>query len=97
MDFPEYVSKNIADIGIIGVDMIAECSSDVEPFLDLEFGYIRLVFVVSEKSSVARSQRCVGDSWVFQYLQIVFFICQELMSPSLRLMVHVNLTRARCH
>ena len=52
IDIPEYVAKGVADIGITGVDMVAERGSDVETLLDLRFGSARLVLAVPEKSLV---------------------------------------------
>lgn len=53
IDIPEYVAKGVADIGITGVDMVAERGSDVETLLDLRFGSARLVLAVPEKSPVS--------------------------------------------
>jgi ATP phosphoribosyltransferase len=50
LDILEYVPKNVVDICITGVDMIAEYRSNVEFFLVLRFGYARSAFVVLEKS-----------------------------------------------
>ena len=52
IDIPEYVAKGVADIGITGLDMIAERRADVEPILDLKFGGARLVLAVPEASAV---------------------------------------------
>lgn len=52
IDIPEYVAKGVADIGITGIDMVAERDSDVEVLLDLKFGSARLVLAVPEKSPV---------------------------------------------
>ncbi|MDU9376907.1 ATP phosphoribosyltransferase [Methanocorpusculaceae archaeon Sp1] len=52
IDIPEYVAKGVADIGITGIDMVAERGSDVSIMLDLKFGSARLVLAVPEKSPV---------------------------------------------
>lgn len=60
IDIPEYVAKGVADIGITGVDMVAERSSDVEILLNLMFGSARLVLAVPEKSPVQTLQDLNG-------------------------------------
>ncbi len=60
IDIPEYVAKGVADIGITGVDMVAERGSDVEILLDLKFGSARLVLAVPEKSPVRSVQDMNG-------------------------------------
>ncbi len=60
IDIPEYVAKGVADIGITGVDMVAERGSDVEVLLDLKFGSARLVLAVPEKSPVRSVQDMNG-------------------------------------
>lgn len=60
IDIPEYVAKGVADIGITGVDMVAERGSDVEILLDLKFGSARLVLAVPEKSPVRSVQDMHG-------------------------------------
>lgn len=52
IDIPAYVAKGVADIGITGLDMIAERRADVELLLDLKFGGARLVIAVPEASGV---------------------------------------------
>ncbi len=52
IDIPEYVAKGVADIGITGLDMVAERRSAVVPLLDLKFGKARLVLAVPENSPV---------------------------------------------
>ena len=58
IDIPEYVAKGVADIGITGLDMIAERRADVEPILDLKFGGARLVLAVPEASAVREGIVC---------------------------------------
>jgi len=52
IDIPEYVAKGVADIGITGVDMVAERGSTVKNILDLKFGKATLVLAVPENSPV---------------------------------------------
>ncbi len=41
-DIPTYVEYGAADIGVVGMDILAESKSNVYEFLDLGFGYCRL-------------------------------------------------------
>ncbi|WP_255332871.1 ATP phosphoribosyltransferase [Methanocalculus taiwanensis] len=50
IDIPEYVAQGVADIGITGLDMVAERGSDVLELLDLKIGHARLVAAVPEDS-----------------------------------------------
>jgi ATP phosphoribosyltransferase len=50
IDIPEYVTQGVADIGITGLDMVAERGSDVLELLDLKMGRARLVVAVPEDS-----------------------------------------------
>lgn len=50
IDIPEYVTQGVADIGITGLDMVAERGSDVLELLDLRMGRARLVVAVPEDS-----------------------------------------------
>lgn len=52
IDIPEYVAKGVADLGITGIDMVAERGSDVEVLMDLKFGSAKLVIAVPEKSDI---------------------------------------------
>ncbi|HJJ95750.1 MAG TPA: ATP phosphoribosyltransferase [Methanocorpusculum sp.] len=52
IDIPEYVAKGVADIGITGLDMVAERGSPVTPILDLNFGKATLVVAVPEDSPI---------------------------------------------
>ncbi|MDO5845356.1 MAG: ATP phosphoribosyltransferase [Methanocorpusculum sp.] len=52
IDIPEYVAKGVADIGITGLDMVAERRADIVPLLDLQFGSARLVVAVPDNSPV---------------------------------------------
>jgi ATP phosphoribosyltransferase len=42
MDVPIYVSKGIADVGIVGKDVLLESDGEVNELTDLEFGACRL-------------------------------------------------------
>lgn len=50
IDIPEYVAQGVADLGITGLDMVAERGSDVLELLDLKMGQARLIVAVPEDS-----------------------------------------------
>jgi ATP phosphoribosyltransferase len=52
IDIPEYVANGAADMGITGLDMVAERSVDVEELIDLQFGRASMVVAVPDESPV---------------------------------------------
>lgn len=60
IDIPEYVAKGVADIGITGLDMVAERRADVDAIFDLGFGKARLVVAVPESSGISSIQEMNG-------------------------------------
>lgn len=50
-DIPEYVADGAADVGITGLDLVAESGRDVAELLDLGFGRCRLSVAVPEASA----------------------------------------------
>lgn len=51
-DIPEYVADGAADVGITGLDLVAESGRDVHELMDLGFGRCRLAVAVPEASGV---------------------------------------------
>jgi len=52
-DIPEYVADGAADLGITGLDQVAEAGhDDVQSLLDLEFGECRLVLAAPEDGDI---------------------------------------------
>ncbi len=45
-EIPTFVSNGLYDIGITGRDWVTEADADVKVLLDLEYGYVRLVYVI---------------------------------------------------
>jgi ATP phosphoribosyltransferase len=45
-EIPTFVSNGLYDIGITGRDWVTEANADVKVLLDLEYGYVRLVYVI---------------------------------------------------
>ena len=59
-DIPEYVQDGAADVGITGLDLIAETGADVDVILDLKFGRAKLVLAVPDDSPIASPQDLNG-------------------------------------
>ena len=51
-DVTEFVADGVADAGVTGWDLVAESDRPVDPLLDLEFGYCRLVVAAREDSKI---------------------------------------------
>ncbi|MEM1941671.1 MAG: ATP phosphoribosyltransferase [Candidatus Nitrosocaldus sp.] len=45
-EIPTFVSNGLYDIGITGKDWVTETSADVKIMLDLEYGWVRLVYAI---------------------------------------------------
>ncbi len=60
IDIPEYVAKGVADIGITGLDMVAERRVDVACLLDLKFGSAKLVLAVPHESAITSVENMNG-------------------------------------
>jgi ATP phosphoribosyltransferase len=45
-EIPTFVSNGLYDIGITGKDWVVETSADVKVMLNLEYGYVRLVYAI---------------------------------------------------
>jgi ATP phosphoribosyltransferase len=55
-DIPEYVADGVADLGIVGRNLLYEYGRPVEEILPLHFGYCRLVIAVPDESPVERPE-----------------------------------------
>jgi ATP phosphoribosyltransferase len=51
-DIPRYVQDGVADLGIVGANIVAEQGADVETLASLGFGRCRLVISVPERSAI---------------------------------------------
>lgn len=49
-DIPEYVQDGVADLGIVGSNLLNESNARVESLLSLDFGYCSLAIAVPEQS-----------------------------------------------
>ena len=59
-DIPEFIERGAIDIGITGLDQVAESGYDLVDVMDLEFGFCRLSVAVPEGSPV-RSVQDIKD------------------------------------
>ena len=50
-EIPTFVSNGLYDIGITGKDWVTETSADVKVMLDLEYGWVRLVYAIPKSSN----------------------------------------------
>jgi ATP phosphoribosyltransferase len=66
-DIPEYVADGVADIGIVGRNLIHEYSQPVEEILPLGFGYCSLVVAVPNESPVQRPEDLTGAKIATSY------------------------------
>ncbi len=51
-DIPEYVELGAADVGVTGLDLVAETACKVEKLLDLKYGQCKLVVAAPEHSGI---------------------------------------------
>lgn len=49
-DIPKFVSDGVADLGVTGQDVIAECDVTVDEIMELQFGKCKMVVAVKEES-----------------------------------------------
>lgn len=54
-EIPVYVSEGLIDIGITGIDWIAEVNADVKTLLRLDYGFVRLVLAIPKEHKYIRT------------------------------------------
>ena len=59
-DVPELVDDGVADLGITGVDLLAEFGTDLEVLLELGFGRCRLAAAVPNASDLSKIEDFAG-------------------------------------
>lgn len=59
-DIPELVSDGVADVGITGIDLIAEFGGDLDVLVDLGFGKCRLAAAVPQSSGLTKIEDFAG-------------------------------------
>ncbi|MCS7141328.1 MAG: ATP phosphoribosyltransferase [Candidatus Nitrosocaldus sp.] len=60
-EIPTFVSNGLYDIGITGRDWVAETSADVKTMLDLEYGWVRLVYAIPKSSNYNSLAEMLSD------------------------------------
>ena len=63
-DIPGFVEAGAADVGVTGLDLVAESGCRVEKLLDLGFGRCKLVVAVPENSRIASVEDIPADARV---------------------------------
>src|SRR5579884_1197307 len=59
-DIPEYVADGVADLGIVGRNLVFEFGRPVEELLELGFGYCSLVIAVPDESGITSATELAG-------------------------------------
>lgn len=70
-DIPEYVQDGVADLGIVGSNVLDERDVNVERLLPLDFGYCALSIAIPETSSYTSVQELNGKKIATSYPQIL--------------------------
>lgn len=70
-DIPEYVRDGIADLGIVGKNVVEECGVDVEALADLDFGFCSLCIAAPEKSAIKNRKDVQGKRIATSYPKIL--------------------------
>lgn len=76
-DIPEYVQDGIADLGIVGANVIVESERKVEEVLDLDFGYCRLSIAVPEGEEYENIEELEGKRIATSYPVILQSVLEE--------------------
>ncbi|MBC8145826.1 MAG: ATP phosphoribosyltransferase [bacterium] len=66
-DIPEYVQDGVADLGIVGENIVIESRADVRTLAPLGFGRCRLMICVPEQSAMASIADLVGKRIATSY------------------------------
>jgi ATP phosphoribosyltransferase len=66
-DIPEYVRDGVADLGIVGTNVLRESQVPVEELIKLDFGYCNLVIAVPELSPYTSVQELDGKRIATSY------------------------------
>jgi ATP phosphoribosyltransferase len=66
-DIPEYVADGVADIGVVGRNLLFEYGRPVEEILPLHFGYCQLVVAVPDESPVQKPEDLAGSRIATSY------------------------------
>lgn len=76
-DIPEYVRQGVADFGIVGENVIAECGIALRIVQKLSFGNCRLVIAVPETSTIQSIQDLAGERIATSYPNLLRMFLQE--------------------
>ena len=59
-DIPEMIADEVADLGITGIDLLAENGSDLPVLAELGYGYCKLVAAVPRASEIEKLEEFAG-------------------------------------
>ncbi len=71
-DIPEYVQDGVADIGIVGEDVVIEKEADVEMIKKLAYGKCRLILAGPEDGNIPELDQLDGKRIATSYPKILF-------------------------
>lgn len=66
-DIPEYVADGVADLGIVGRNLVFEYEHPVEELLPLGFGYCALIVAVPHEAPIERPENLAGSKIATSY------------------------------
>lgn len=70
-DIPEFVSRGVADFGIVGKNVLKEGEADVESIMPLSFGICRLAIAVPADSSIKKLEDLEGERIATTYPRLL--------------------------
>ncbi|MDR2944616.1 MAG: ATP phosphoribosyltransferase [Methanosarcinales archaeon] len=69
-DIPLFVEEGTADLGITGLDLVAERKADVDCLIDLKYGSSRLVLAVPETSDIQKPEQLSGKRVATEFPEV---------------------------
>lgn len=83
-DIPEYVSRGVADFGIVGQNVLAEKGVNLKVLKKLDFGKCRLMIVVPANSNIKKPQDLGGERIATSYPKLLAdYLKQEKLEAAI--------------
>jgi ATP phosphoribosyltransferase len=103
-DIPEFVSRGVADFGIVGQNVLLEERADIELIRNLDFGKCRLAIAAPENSPIKNPQDLEGEriATTYPYLLRRYLKSQKIgaavipITGSVEIAPELNLADAIC-
>ena len=70
-DIPEFVSRDVADFGIVGKNVLAEKAAQVDTVMPLVFGVCRLVIAAPGSSAIKKVEDLEGERIATSYPHVL--------------------------